>query len=81
MNVKLSKAIGTGASSANLPAGIPRPAKPAGKAPNGSEHFREANERRARRELSLAAIFNRAAGCRRRDTRALFDALFDVAER
>ncbi len=37
-------------------------------------------ELRAKRELSLDAILNRAVGCARRDPRVLFDALFEAAE-
>ena len=37
-------------------------------------------ELRAKRELSLNAILNRAVGCAPRDPRLLFDSLFEAAE-
>jgi len=62
-------------------AGRPRLVKAAEDAENRMARQREAAERRARRELSLTAILDRAAGCRPRDPRALFDSLFEAAAR
>ena len=66
--------------SANVEAGRPRLVKAAVRAADREARLQRVREQRAMRELSLNAILNRAAGCSPRSPRAMFDALFEVAE-
>lgn len=59
----------------------PRLVKAADRVADRRRKLDRERELQAKRELSLNAILNRAAGCAPRDPRALFDALFEVAER
>lgn len=59
---------------------LPRLVKAADRAADREARIRQARAMRAKRELSLNAILNRAVGCAPRDPRALFDSLFEVAE-
>jgi hypothetical protein len=54
--------------------------KAADRAADREARLERAREQRAKRELSLNAILNRAAGCAPRSPRAMFDALFQAAE-
>lgn len=65
---------------ANVGAGRPRLVKAAVRAADREARLQKAREQRAKRELSLNAILNRAAGCSPRSPRAMFDALFQAAE-
>lgn len=61
-------------------AGRPRLVKAATRAADREARLQRARELRAKRELSLNAILNRAAGCAPRSPRAMFDALFQAAD-
>ena len=58
----------------------PRLVKAADRVADREARLQKAREQRAKRELSLNAILNRAAGCSTRSPRAMFDALFQAAE-
>lgn len=57
----------------------PRLVKAADRAADREARLQKALELNAKRELSLNAILNRAAGRAPRSARAMFDALFEVA--
>jgi hypothetical protein len=58
----------------------PRLVKASDRAADREASLQHARELRAKRELSLNAILNRAVGCAPRNPRALFESLFEVAE-